>query len=588
MSRLSLIIACCLLACQASVAQPWRSVPSRYPVPASLQAEARADVRQLLAPYHTDATERLTQDTRILLDSSRTYITIAQTGERQPSTLSTYSYDAAGRLVETTTRPGIGYPLTRTRYAYDNEHQLRAFTDTKASSRADWIPYRMIASYLRGDTVSGGETLDWSPERQVWIPVSRTIRENQPGGVEIRTTYQGDTTSLDWTPAQRQETWPDGSINLAWDTLSQDWKITDAQWLTGDTRLEFFLNQFSGTYSANRSRYTYSADNQISKVEFAYAEVTQADIRQPSQISWNASNETRYTYDPTGRRMAVVAYTWIGTIWRFMQGDTTVYDTQGRIQSLTSSIWYDNARYDVYREIYTYDTLGHQQVKTVSGRSPGATEWQYSQRTLSDFDTPDQLRFFQRDYWISNGWEPYDETTYLYDGNSQTTQVRRWIVSTQSWVNSSESTSGRDADGRLLRLDFRQWIDSAWVCNPCFTYVYTPEGDPSLTVATYSTYTSETYYYYQLRDRSDPGPAALACLTANPWQPGSPIQCIGLDPEQVHHLVVSDLQGRVILRQDLVREEPVYLPPTLRSGLYVLAVFDADGKRVAGIKLVVE
>ena len=165
-----------------------------------------------------------------------------------------------------------------------------------------------------------------------------------------------------------------------------------------------------------------------------------------------------YSYDANGNQTNTIYQDWhgywVGSNWTYSWvtngKDTSTYDANGHLTSMTEQILDGYGWENSYRQIDSYDVSGNQT--------------SYVEQIWSAFHS---------------AWVNRDSGAFVYDVNNYLISEtwKNWDTTTSVWVNSSSTSYTNNTNGKPLNYIQQSWNGSAWVNSYENTIIYNTNGD---------------------------------------------------------------------------------------------------------------
>ena len=261
-----------------------------------------------------------------------------------------------------------------------------------------------------------------------WIYSNRTVKNYNAAGTEIMVhNAQWDGEKWVMTSMTRTDEIKDASGRVL---LNAKWRCSaDSIWIGVSKDTASFSATGQQLYEAH---YTSWANNNwvpSYKIETKYYDFGEVEYTQRmdwSNSEWRGRYRNEYVYE-NGKQISSAQYngwnadskTWIGTI-----KTDTEYNIEGRMASLTTSLWgTDNWRAS-QKTLFTYDVAGHETNQIVQNYTNDT--WTNSIRYEKEYKGSTLIKDNSYE-WANNDWRYTSRSEKTYDGDAQA-KLRRDIT----------------------------------------------------------------------------------------------------------------------------------------------------------------
>jgi hypothetical protein len=578
------------------LSDPLQAQPAAPQRPDSLYRDALRRQATLAEDFWRGA--RKTQASEALLDSARTSFTLPGGSSPSYTTLTSYSYDASGRVLQVLDDAGPSAPRQRFRYAHADQQEgaARCIREWQESPQSPWKPVEMSLLALDGQGRTRESALyGWSDSLGAWLPSRRLtydLSPATPGASLEEIEYEG--VRGEWIPKRRHLFFGNiGAELYVWLPSPGTWQLQRGYSLLNDAQgllLEYAertYDESSQNYAAYRSRYFYEGALLV-RIEGERAVLASAEEAPAWQPAYRSINE----YDSAGRLVNNENLYYEG-IWKPDSRSTQRLDSAGRLRESVLYLGLGQAWGAYKRSLFAYDSLGVDRVLIQQQKAPQDSLWQNAERQRTKVDAWQQITFQETEFWSVDEWVRQQQRFFAYDAYpayTSYTQFRYllWDPLEARWEKYAYEEIRYDPLIQLVVGGARYFYqDGDSICNPCYEYAFGPEKRLEfMTLEQADGSRQETRNYYSERELSAPALGPLRFLFENPLPPGSPIQVLGKGRDALHRLRLLDLQGRELMQAEVFGSSLIQLPAGLKAGLYLLQVQE-EGRWQGSQKLLI-
>jgi hypothetical protein len=221
---------------------------------------------------------------------------------------------------------------------------------------------------------------------------------------------------------------------------------------------------------------------------------------------WLNNSQSVTVYDAEGRPETVTDLSWDGTGWGNAFRRTYTYvDLTDNVLTTTTAVWMDNEYKDFSRVTRTYDSFSGLPVMEnidlkdqLSGNWYHVSSYEYTNNAEGEivqqvYSIWDNLlswvpeRRFTRAYttsgdvqlnfeevWVDNEWINSRMQHFVYDtdGLLQNLLIEEWNEQTESWQNALGLDYTYNSDGTLYQVLNKKWLGSDWQNHYRITHTY--------------------------------------------------------------------------------------------------------------------
>lgn len=288
-----------------------------------------------------------------------------------------------------------------------------------------------------------------------------------------------------------------------------------------------------------------------------------------AQLStWNNKLKYDYLYDTLNVLQSIIISNWStsSSIWEFSEKQSFVYNPAGKITQEMQQTWNSNI-----------------------------TNWNNSSRTSYTY-SGSNLTTSLNEHWdaVNLAWVNYTRTSYAYSAGLNTEAlVEKYSLSSLSWENLVKNTytytTGGLKESQVIQLwETDHWANSIQYLNTYsgtdLTSVLTKQWQPHLN--DWRNYVQDETYYSQHEIFGIRQVNAESILVKNPVEKGSQVRLLGLRENTKYELVLCDLNGKYILKQEIFAGDILSIPSTIAPGYYILTL-QSRGKQKSFQKLLI-
>jgi hypothetical protein len=413
--------------------------------------------------------------------------------------------------------------------------------------------------------------------------------------------------------------YPTRATNYNWSTLSSDWVFFDTT-----------LYAYTGILVSSATRKDAS-NNFLTRTFTSYdtSENVIESLHQNWLSSWVNNYRDTFVFDSYNNRITQLNQNWNGSVWVTAVGANYIntYSGSGKILTQVTQNWNGTSWENVNRFTYTYN--GNDQVIQDIRESWNsvALAWQNTSKYDYIYDVSNINTQTIKYSWSGSAW--VNDTQIInavwadWTGDISTSKPQSYTFQTWSgstWVNSQRLLSATyDSNGGSIET-FQQYVSSAWVNESRysifydaqfnntgkrdeswdlafavwdtvyeFRYLYTYDGNNSITQSIYQEYnvSSHAYQNYFRTDYS-----GFLLLNVSPVEayenysaqlfpnPLTEFSDVFVDSEHFNPVLYSvyDISGKKILSEKIQARSFRLYKKNLDAGIYFLMLSGSGGK----------
>lgn len=477
----------------------------------------------------------------------------------------------------------------------------------------------------------------WLTSTQQWMLFQREFFQYNSSFQRTQDLYLAWNSSLGvWQNSTRYLTLYTGSGGLA-SMSGQTWYPTGSYWVTtnylhfndqGRTDTSFGksydpnTNKFSGGYMSLSYYYSSGMTSQIINLQLDTASGT-----------WINSMNQLYSYSASNKISEYLVQQWNtgSNAWVNLEKTDYSYDGSGYSTGYVNYQWNTASSQWIQstQDIFTNNTSGVIMIDLQQQWMATTSSWRNKSQVSYQYNTGNQLTQRLTQDWdtLSSIWVNYSKAQFNYYTNNFVKEYSQWewnpLNSTwmETWYSLSDST-GYQTEYYSKTLDHTTYT---YIFGYRYTYSYNTSNQCTeydhydlnlstlnwdITARRLYTYNADGNNTIQLDQNWDPGSSAWVnyfkienffsiytgvrekpglssvCTFANPMQKGETINCPNLSPGREYTMILLNVSGQGMLHFGYHGGEPLQLPSSLATGMYLLQILD-HGQTVSSGKVII-